>query len=112
MSNYRQVQNSDASVAKAIRELYDYIFTVRKDLDTLKNAPASAPTTSTAQANSSLALVLNRPLQISSGFGSPEGVTQGNTGDLYIDLTEASGKPLYIKTSGQSTTTLWSPVTV
>lgn len=42
-----------------------------------------------------------------SGTGSPEGVTIGNVGDLYINKSGGTGTTLYVKETGNGTNTGW-----
>lgn len=42
-----------------------------------------------------------------SGTGSPEGVTIGNVGDLYINKSGGAGTTLYVKETGNGTNTGW-----
>jgi hypothetical protein len=41
------------------------------------------------------------------GTGSPESVTVGNIGDLYINKSGGAGVTLYVKESGTGTNTGW-----
>lgn len=42
------------------------------------------------------------------GIGSPEGVVEGNMGDLYINRNGGSGQTFWIKESGFATNTGWN----
>lgn len=43
-----------------------------------------------------------------SGVGSPEGVVNAKVGRLYVDTAGGAGTTLYVKESGDMTTTGWA----
>ena len=117
MSNkYRQVKDSASEpVAKAIRELYDFVHTLKGEVQKVAKAP-SQPTVSQPVASTDvqselaakgLNLGLTGPIQISSGYGSPEGIIMGNIGHLYLNLSGGATTTLYVKETGNATKTGW-----
>lgn len=106
----RELQGrTDELVARAIREIYDYLNQNKNQIEGItktiaEQPPAPAPR---SQADLGLKLVINAPIGITSGLGAPEGNVEGKVGDLYIRQDGGAVTTLYVKESGNGTRTGW-----
>src|SRR5688500_10410325 len=108
MGAYRRVQGKvDNDVAKAVRELYDFVYSLKSQVDALEKAQKSATPTATPAQPTLVEQGLNLrlasgPITISSGQGSPENVIIGSPGDLYVNLAGGAGTTLFVKQTGNN----------
>ena len=113
MANYPQLQGLvDDKVVRAIRQLFDNVYSLKGSVEDLQGQLKASTRTNMENegpntGDKGLNLTLNAPVQLTSGFGSPENVVLGNVGDLYLRQDGGAGTTLYIKESGNATRDGW-----
>lgn len=106
MGRYPQLQGkADDQVVKAIRELFEYVYSLKGKIEPPKPALTVVPSVldpSNPTQQQGLNLALSAPLQVSSGHGDPNGVVIGNLGDIYLNLDGGKNTTMYVKGTGKN----------